>query len=437
MPLVPAFSQQQFRLAAEDKYGVAPAGTAFRRINSLRMMLEPTFETEQFTPQGAQVPTISVLNDDYTEGEGEGKADYEAVVYPLASLLGDAAISTPGGGVNSRNWDFTWDGQTPYTPRSYAVQVGHAGDAEQTLGFLFNELGLSGARDGMDFDCAGFGRALSHGVTMGGATNEVQSVSITGSPAGGTFTLSFRGRTTATIAYNATAAAVQSALELLDTIGPGNVTCTGGPLPGSAVTVTFRGSLGGVDVPQMTTANALTGGTSPASAVATTTPGADTVTNITASPAFPLHFNVYGDDTWAGLGTTQWKHVYDLDFGFGEKFERTRPINRSMDTDSYVEMADQEHELTLAFAVDATQKGLIDRIRAGGMKFIRIESQGPIIEGAIPYLFRLDLACFIQEAAPGDELDSIYTREFTFRVGRDTTSGNAIAARVTNTRTAL
>jgi hypothetical protein len=44
---------------------------------------------------------------------------------------------------------------------------------------------------------------------------------------GGTFTLSYAGQTTGGLAYNATAATIQSALEALSTIGAGNVTVTG------------------------------------------------------------------------------------------------------------------------------------------------------------------------------------------------------------------
>lgn len=435
MPNVPSFSKQEFRIGAETKYGV-PA-SSFRRINSLRCMLEPTFETEQFAPSGVSVPMISAVNDDYTQGELEGKADYNAVIYPLASLLGAAAITTPGGGSVSRQWAYSWDGKTPYVPQSYSVQTGHVGDAEQALGCLFNGFSINGSRDGMDANAELFGLAITTGETMGGATNEVQTVSITGTPTGGTFTLTFRGETSAAINHNATAAAVQAALEALQQIGPGNVACGGGPLPGSGVTVTFKGSLGGLDVPLMTTAHTLTGGTTPTSAVAATTPGADTVTDVPAVPMFPLHFSLYMDDSWAALGTTKLVQTFDMDFSFGEKFERTKPINRLRDSDSYVEMADQEHELTLAFAIDATEKALIAKIRAGGMKFIRIEAIGPIIEGAIPYSFQLDLATFIKEAAAADELDSIYVREFTFGVGRDAVSGNAVAATVVNTRTAL
>jgi hypothetical protein len=57
----------------------------------------------------------------------------------------------------------------------------------------------------------------------GSPTNEVQSLAISGTPTGGTFRLAFKSVSTANIAYNATAAAVQAALEALSTIGSGNV----------------------------------------------------------------------------------------------------------------------------------------------------------------------------------------------------------------------
>jgi len=113
---------------------------------------------------------------------------------------------------------------------------------------------------------------------IGGAViltpSEVQTVTITGTPTGGTFTLTFSGQTTGTIAYNATASTVQTALEALSNIAPGDVVCTGGPLPGTAVVVTFGGQYAGTDVSQMTASGAgLTGGTTPTVTVTTTTAG--------------------------------------------------------------------------------------------------------------------------------------------------------------------
>src|SRR5689334_1738640 len=52
------------------------------------------------------------------------------------------------------------------------------------------------------------------------AVNTKQTVVIHGSPTGGTFTLTFSGQTTADIAYNANASAVQSALIALSNLAP-------------------------------------------------------------------------------------------------------------------------------------------------------------------------------------------------------------------------
>lgn len=108
---------------------------------------------------------------------------------------------------------------------------------------------------------------------MGSGTNEVQTVTITGTPTGGTFTLTYSGQTTSAIAYDAAASAVDSALEALSNIGAGEVTCAGGPLPGTPVTVTFSGTLGAQPLAEMTATSSLTGGSSPAVAVTTSTPG--------------------------------------------------------------------------------------------------------------------------------------------------------------------
>lgn len=108
----------------------------------------------------------------------------------------------------------------------------------------------------------------------GSPTNEVQTLSISGTPTGGTFKLSFRSVVTAAIAFGATAAAVQAALEALSTVGTGNVVCTGGPLPGTPVVVTFQGQLAGQNQPLIAiNTPAFTGGTTPVATVVETTPG--------------------------------------------------------------------------------------------------------------------------------------------------------------------
>jgi hypothetical protein len=93
---------------------------------------------------------------------------------------------------------------------------------------------------------------------QGNVIDNLQTVSL-GSPSAGNFTLTYKSQTTATIAYNAAASAVQSALEALSTIDVGDVTVTGSA--GGPYAVVFGGTLA-QDVTAMTGSGAgLTGGT--------------------------------------------------------------------------------------------------------------------------------------------------------------------------------
>lgn len=98
--------------------------------------------------------------------------------------------------------------------------------------------------------------------------NEAQTVTITGSPTGGSFTLTHEGQITAAIAYNASAAAVESALVALSNLTAGQVSVAGAN--GGPWTVTFET---GANVSQMTATSSLTGGTTPGVTVATATEG--------------------------------------------------------------------------------------------------------------------------------------------------------------------
>lgn len=111
-------------------------------------------------------------------------------------------------------------------------------------------------------------------TALASPANEVQTITITGTPTGGTFTLTYGGQTTSAIAFNATASAVQAALVALTSVGSGGVTVSGGPGPGTPYVATFGGLLAGMNLSNMTATGTFTGGTTPAIAVTETTPGA-------------------------------------------------------------------------------------------------------------------------------------------------------------------
>lgn len=433
--LVPSYAQQQFRLLEELEYGVANPAATWRRMNAMRLNISPTIETETFAASGDSVPSIVNINDDYAEGSLEGKVDYNSIHYPLSSLFGATTPTVPGGGSISRRWAWNWTGRGIITPKTYRMCVGSEQSAEHVPGALFNGMSISGNREGMDLDADIWGMAVVTDEMLGGYTPPTTEIEVTGTPTGGDFTLRFGGTIEVVVAYDETAAdtatAVQAALQAAGS--PTTVAGSGGPFPGTPVVLTYSDSYPGHPVVKT---NSLTGGTTPAVAVTEGTAANDDAVDVVPKPMFPLHASVYLDNTWAGLGTTQLKHAYDMDLSIGEKYERTMPINRSRDSDSYVEIADQDHTLDLTLAVDYRQRKILEDVRVGEFKFFRYEAIGGIIEGAIRYDLLLDLALMIEEVGEGDENNNIYVREFSFKVGRDATSGMAAAAQVTNVMTA-
>lgn len=161
------------------------------------------------------------------------------------------------------------------------------------------------------------------GTTVAGApvagTNEVQTITIGGTPTGGTFTLSFGGFTTAPIAWSSTNNTlrdnVDAALEALPNIGEDGVTTAVGTMTAGigTLTVTFAGAnVAKRAQPTMTAdASALTG-TDPTVAVAETTPGVTAtglgvptgglVTDITNGELY-INTGTAASPTWTVVGT--------------------------------------------------------------------------------------------------------------------------------------
>lgn len=121
---------------------------------------------------------------------------------------------------------------------------------------------------------------LSAGAPSAG-TSEVQTLTIGGTPDGGTFKLAFEGMTTAAITWTATDATlvsnIDAALEALPGIGTGGVTTAAGTLSSGigTITITFAGDRAKQAVPLISVASNSLTGTSPTLAIAETTPGVD------------------------------------------------------------------------------------------------------------------------------------------------------------------
>lgn len=145
----------------------------------------------------------------------------------------------------------------------------------------------------------------ARGTVIGQVTDTeaaaVQTITVTGTPTGGTFTIGVTPYTTnapstIVLAYNETVALAQP---LFDAVyGAGNTKVTGTTLPGGSLIVTFIGALAAQPVAAITqVANALTGGATPNYAITQTTTGA---ANIGTFGAY-AHGNSDGTQVAKGL----------------------------------------------------------------------------------------------------------------------------------------
>jgi hypothetical protein len=115
------------------------------------------------------------------------------------------------------------------------------------------------------------GQVLGFVAGTGAPVSEIQTITINYTPTGGSFYLIYGTIVIGPIAFNATAAAVATAINAA--LGTNTVVGGGGPLPGTPVTATFQNEAAGMAHIAMIPSSQLTGGTPGTIAVTRSTPG--------------------------------------------------------------------------------------------------------------------------------------------------------------------
>lgn len=114
-----------------------------------------------------------------------------------------------------------------------------------------------------------------------------------------------------------------------------------------------------------------------------TTDGITMTGSPTAVPLVPMtgqEFNVYLDTTAAALGTTQLLKVLEAEFSMDNIYNPAWYINRA--NSSFSAHVDTNPTAMVKFkvAADATGMSLVDLLRSGASRFMRIEAVGDIID---------------------------------------------------------
>lgn len=172
----------------------------------------------------------------------------------------------------------------------------------QTSGGMYDGLGTTGIAPG-----AGADRVLRITGAPSAGTSEVQTLTIGGTPTGGTFKLAFESQVTSAITWSATNATllanIQAALDALPSLGTNGCVAAAGTLVAGigAGTLTFGAARAKEAVPLMTVAAMNLTGTDPTVEITEATPGV--TASFRGNPIGQLVVNVSNGDVYSNTGT--------------------------------------------------------------------------------------------------------------------------------------
>ena len=412
---------------------------ATKRLLGTSFDPQPNIPTIPFRALGSLTPTTAIQQKEWTAGNIGGVMSYNDLIYLYNSLLVSVSPSTPANAVNTRRWSFKPNQFAPDAFKSFTIQRGSPSGSAESWGYcMIDSLTHRWTRVEAVQSGTFFGQALAEQITLtGGPTdiaplpidpksvtlyagtsttiNAVQTVTIStggGAATGGTFTLSLDNQTTGAIAFNATAATVQTALQLLTNINTNNATVSGAA--GGPYTVTFADRLAGVD-PSLLIGNgtALTGPGSPY-----------TVTAVKTTPG----------------GMSKLLRVSSFEWALPSRFTPEFTLNQGDPSFSYFVNKGMEPVSTLVLEHESVSAGYMASLRAKTQTFLCLIAWGPTIEvsGSIQFsnALRLVMPFKFTQSARGD-VDDIYASTFTLSQQYDSTFAGYLQIDVDNALTAL
>lgn len=417
-PAITASSQ----IGIETVSGTPVAATKI--YQGLSFNVQPDGQADMLKPEGSKLAVLAIPNTEWSASDLVLLPDYNAINIPLSGIV--LPVSTVDGAATKRVYSPSTRKVDGYN--TFTFEKGDNIRARRSSGNTVVEFGFDASRKAIAFN----GKTMAHSIqdNVGMSVQEVQTVTITGNPTGGTFNLSFGGQTATAIPYNVTASALQTLLNAAWTNN--KVTVSGGPLPGTGMVIKFLAS--GNQVPITSTGNAFTGGTTPAVAIAETIPGT-TPTEVPAVGISPKTFDLFIDTTAAGLGVTQMDRAFALSF----KLTGLRDALWAMKSSNsdYAAMIDAEPSVTFSLTLGYDDAGMDIHaaFQSGASRFLRFRSLGAAIPGsASNYLFQLDACVKMDKPVNITNQDGlVIATSYTGQITHDATWGKGYELTDTST----
>lgn len=440
MPLERSSISQVVQIGAE-----ATAGTrvnATKRLSALSVSLSPVAETQQYRPQGQLARSTVAIGKYSASGSLAGPATFDEIVYPLSSVIRSVTPTTPGGATDAREWlyNFPYLGGVSY--KTYTIQQGSKQRAHEATNCAFTEFGLTFNRSQVQVSGALIGKGFTDDVRLN--TNAKYTLTANATPpSNGTFSLTVGGQTASGIAYDATAATVQTALEGLSTVGTGNVLVTANAantgsgklsVGNNVYTVEFINDMGQQAVTLTGTFTTLTA--SGSIALASSQAGA-APTTLALKPSLPKQWNVFMDEAHGNLGTTKLTRVLSGSFNISNRYGPLWTVNSSEASWTALVELEPTLEAKLMMEMDDEGGAMLERLQDGATRFFRYSAGGDNIESGQPYLLQYDFAAQVSNIGQFTDSDGVYAVEFTLTPVFDSTWGKVLEILVRNSITAL
>ncbi|MBS1716467.1 MAG: hypothetical protein JSS72_01895 [Armatimonadetes bacterium] len=412
----------------------SPAAASLRlRSVGAQPAIKANFETRR--TEGDKRPSLSLATKEWTECALTGIATYNELGYLLSSLISKPTSSALGGGVYQHTFESAR--QLPDDLQSFTVEVGSSTACERFSYGMVSEQDFKLNRDQVSLRGSMYGQGLqdSHNdsISLTAGPNEVQTVTLSGTGLGGTFTLSYHGATTGGLAANASASAVQTALQGLSTIGSGNAGVTGSA--GGPYTVTFIGALAGRGLPLLVADGSSLTGTDAAVSVTEATRGG--MAELPMIPIMPGDISLYLANSYAGLTDSANKlaRSFDTELNLGD---RTKPFwIQDSAVGSFAGHAEGQPKetLQLMLGADDTAMALRAAYRSGASLYFRLDAQSQqfaINGGSTKHRFLFDASVKVSAVKEFKDEQGLYALGFELTLMDDAAWGRSYVATLVN-----
>lgn len=159
-------------------------------------------------------------------------------------------------------------------------------------------------------------------------------------------------------------------------------------------------------------------------------------TSIAQMPVSAREIDVYMDTTFAGIGTTKITDALSARLSIGNKFNPKWILNTA--NQSFKELVEVPVDLSFRFETEhnAQSRALFDDLTNNPTKYMRVKATGPIIEGALTYLFQTDIAVNISGTEQTD-VEGVWGYAYECSPKHDATMGRPFQITTRNVITAL